>query len=121
LPVAAGMIPLLNSTLYHGHEIHEFWFHQFILVFILPISILALFTGFRCHKNLLPVVIAGLGLGLLVLTALFAEYLIKQHIIPHSGEMALTVTGGIVHALGHILNVIASRRIHSTCAHELRT
>ena len=80
LPIIASIIPLLTATVHHGNEVHEFWFHQFILLFILPVSLIALFTGFRSHGKLLPLVIAGIGLAILTFIALFAEQLLIDYI-----------------------------------------
>jgi len=109
LPIAASVTPLLMSTINYGNTMHEFWFHQFILIFIIPVSIFALATGFRCHKKNLPMLLGGLGLSILVIVALFAEQLISQHVISQTGETILTVIGGIIHAAGHITNVLATK------------
>ena len=114
LPLAASVTPLLMSTIDHGNDIHEFWFHQFILIFIIPVSILALVTGYRCHRKNLPLLIAGIGLSILVDVALFAEQLISQQVISHTGETALTVIGGIIHAAGHLSNALATKASHAT-------
>lgn len=115
-PLLASIIPLFAATIHHGEDIHEFWFHQFILLFILPVSLIALVAGYRSHHKVLPIYIAGLGLLILSLTALFAESLLHSHIISHEGETLLTISGGIVHAIGHILNVIATRKDHIHCS-----
>lgn len=114
LPLAASVTPLLMSTIDHGNDIHEFWFHQFILMFIVPISIFALFSGYRCHRKNLPLAIAGIGLTILVGVALFAEQLISQQVLSHTGETVLTVIGGIIHAAGHLSNALATRASHAT-------
>ena len=115
-PIIASVVPLLSTTLIqHGENIHEFWFHQFILLFILPVSLIALITGYNSHQKLLPIAIAGLGLIILAATALFAEHLLHSHMIGHEGETLLTISGGIVHAIGHILNVQATRKKHLHC------
>jgi len=116
LPIVASLMPLLATTIQHGYALHEFWFHQFILVFILPISLFALVAGYRCHKQFIPIVIGGIGLGVLVFMALFAEVLNSHHILPHSGETMLTIIGGIIHAIGHVLNVIATRSLRVQCS-----
>ena len=116
LPIIASVIPLLTATVHHdGNEIHEFWFHQFILMFILPVSIAALIFGYRSHKKILPVIVAGIGLIVLAFIALFAEQLLIDNVIPHEGETLLTITGGVIHAAGHILNLQATRKKHSPC------
>ena len=105
------------TTVEHGHDSHEFWFHQFILFFIIPVSLIALVTGYRCHRKYLPIVIGGLGLCILVTVALFAEPLIHNHLLSHTGETVLTIIGGIIHAAGHISNVFATRASHhSRCS-----
>jgi hypothetical protein len=114
LPIAASVIPLLISTINHGNAVHEFWFHQFILIFIIPVSVFALVAGFRCHKKNLPILIGGLGLCILVTVALFAEPLINKQMLSHAGETVLTIIGGIIHAAGHISNVLATRASHAT-------
>ena len=100
-PIIASLIPLFTTTLHHGHAMHDFWFHQFILIFILPFSIIAIIAGYHRHKQRLPVVIATAGLCVLVFTAIFAGTLITNHIIPHESEKILTIIGGIIHAIGH--------------------
>lgn len=111
-PIAASIIPIFTAVVHHGEDIHEFWFHQFIIIFILPISIFALIMGFRTHKRLLPIFIAAIGLFILTFVALFAEELIHHHMIEHKTETLLTITGGIIHAIGHIINFQASRKKH---------
>lgn len=115
LPIAASITPLLMSTINHGTSTHEFWFHQFILMFIIPVSIFALVMGYRCHRKIGPMLIGGLGLCILVTVALFAEQLISQHVISHTGETILTIIGGIIHATGHIANALATRASHTSC------
>ena len=109
LPIVATIMPLLSSTIEHGSILHEFWFHRFILIFILPISIFALISGYRCHKQALLILIAGIGLAVLLFTAIFADTLISKQVLPHSGETMLTIIAGIIHAVGHIMNMFATR------------
>lgn len=110
LPIIASVIPLLTATVHHGQQAHDFWFHQFILLFILPVSIIALITGYRTHEKLLPILVAGIGLTILSATAIFVQHLFDNHAITHEGETLLTITGGVIHAIGHIMNVQATRR-----------
>jgi hypothetical protein len=114
LPIAASVTPLLMSTIVHGNNVHEFWFHQFILIFIIPVSIFALIAGYRCHRKSLPILLGGLGLSILVTVALFAEQLISQQIISHTGETMLTIIGGIIHAAGHVTNALSTKASHAT-------
>ena len=118
LPVFAGVVPLLAATIHHGNNLHEFWFHQFIILFILPVSIFALATGFRNHGQITPIAVGGIGLTILVLTALFAESLITQEILSYKIEILLTILGGIIHAAGHIANIYATKTFRSSCPAE---
>jgi hypothetical protein len=112
-PIAASVTPLLMATIDHGNALHEFWFHQFILIFIIPVSIVALIMGYRCHKKTLPIFLGGIGLAILVTVALFAEPLIAQQIISHKGETILTIIGGVIHASGHVANALTTKAIHT--------
>jgi hypothetical protein len=116
LPIIASIIPLLTATIHHGNDVHEFWFHQFILLFILPISLIALATGYNSHRRILPLVIAAIGLTILAFIALFAEQLLIDNVIPYEGETLLTITGGLIHAAGHILNLQATRKKNPHCS-----
>ncbi|MFK7815172.1 MAG: MerC domain-containing protein [Gammaproteobacteria bacterium] len=116
-PIIASLIPLLSTTIHHGHALHEFWFHQFILIFILPVSILATISGYRFHRNILPTIITLLGLTILVFTAVYAGTLIANHTIPHAAETWLTIIGGTIHATGHMFNLIATRKFNVKFAH----
>ena len=106
LPIIAGAIPLLAATIHHGNALHEFWFHQFILIFILPISIFALVTGYRSHRQFTPIVFGITGLTILVITALFAESLIAKQIMPIQGETM------------HIANIFATKTFRTSCQTE---
>ncbi len=116
IPLLAGVIPVLNMAVGHGNHVHDFWFHQFILLFIFPISVIALVTGFRCHRQFRPLVIASIGLMLLLAMALLAEPLMHNQIIKPSDETTITILGGIIHAVGHIANILATRKSHTKCA-----
>jgi len=117
-PIVASLIPVFATTLHHGHAIHEFWFHQFILIFILPFSIFAIIIGYQRHKQILPVIVTTIGLLVLVATALFAGTLISNHIIPHQSETLLTLIGGIIHAIGHTMNLLATGNRRVACANH---
>ncbi len=115
-PILSSVIPLLSVAVHHGEDVHDFWFHQMIILFILPVSVIALIAGYRSHLKMLPIAIAGIGLSILTFTALFAEYLLDIHMIEHEGETLLTVMGGTIHAIGHILNILATRKKQPHCS-----
>jgi|TARA_B110000238_G_C16112753_1_gene433438 hypothetical protein len=111
-PLIAIFIPFL-TTIQHGHTFHEFWFHQFILIFILPISLVALYSGYRYHRKWIPILVSMTGLSILTLNALFAGHMLSLHIIPHEAETLVTIAGGIVHAVGHIYNMLETQKTHN--------
>lgn len=115
LPIFVSILPLLSYTTRHGNHFHEFWFHQFILIFIVPVSLLAIISGYKTHRKLLPAVISMIGLIILAFVATFAEQLLVYRVIPPAGETLLTLTGGVIHALGHLLNVQATRKKQRHC------
>jgi ribose/xylose/arabinose/galactoside ABC-type transport system permease subunit len=114
-PIIASLIPLIATSFSHGNTLHEFWFHQFILIFILPISIFSIISGYCCHKTFTPAIIASLGLMILVFTAAYAGDLIANQTIPHESETWFTVFGGVIHATGHVLNLQATRKNRNHC------
>jgi len=87
LPTATIVIALSNEFV-----------HKAILVSVVPVSLAALYFGYRKHgsKNLVAIGLAGL---LLLLSAIFAHDLLG-----HTGEIVLTVLGSILLVLGHLRN-----------------
>lgn len=96
LPALLVLVPTLGAVLSLPEE-----FHLWALIFAVPTSALALASGYRRHRLLRPVAIAGVGLGLLALGVLAAptEWV----------ETALTVPGAVALAIGHALNWRATR------------
>ena len=110
IALIAGLLPLLFGLGQHGHGVHDFLFHQIILFLILPISLPALWFGYRQHRQLLPIVISAIGLLLLVIVTAFIDDLIHQGLLALEYETFLTLAGGIIHAIGHWLNLKATSR-----------
>ncbi len=113
LPIAASLLPLISGVVSHGHDIHNLWFHQLILFIVLPISLVALMTGYNCHRAWPPVFITLCGLIILAIPAMFFDTLHEAGVLSHSHEMMLTLTGGVIHAIGHILNIQSTRHSHA--------
>lgn len=116
LPIFISAVPMLMLGLESSNLVHEFVFHQAILIFVLPVSLIALFMGWRAHRQVAPISIACLGLFILVTVALFADQFILANQLPHESETVLTMLGGGIHALGHIMNVLATRKLHNQFA-----
>lgn len=115
LPIVAALIPILTTTLLHGYDAHDLLFHEMILFMILPVSIFALISGFNCHKTLLPALIVICGLSVLLIPSLFFDILHDRGLMGHTGEVMVTLTGGLIHAYGHFLNIQSTRHHNYDC------
>lgn len=111
IALIAGLLPLLFGLGQHGHGVHDFLFHQIVLFLILPISLPALWFGYRQHRQLLPIVVSAFGLLLLLIVTAFIYDLIDQGLLALEYETLLTLAGGIIHAIGHWLNLKATARV----------
>ena len=112
VPLAVSLFPFLSLSLEHGDDTHELLFHQIIVFIIIPTSLIALSIGFITHKRWLPTVIATVGLVILLIPALFFEALENHQLINHDDEIIITLLGGCIHAIGHVLNAQATRQSH---------
>lgn len=74
-------------------------FHQILLVFIIPISTIALVSGMAKHRSW-PIVISGV----IGLTTLLAAALLGHDFLSPAGEKILTGFGGIILAIAHFFN-----------------
>ena len=106
LPVALTLLPIVQVTL-----ISETVFHLLMLVFIIPVSVIALAIGCRQHKDRATIVLGAAGLGILLFTALFGHALFGL-----TGERLVTSFGGLVLASAHIRNYLCCRQ--DDCSHE---
>lgn len=77
--------------------------HQVILFFAIPISVFALYIGYKNHKSFSFVPYAFLGLGLLILAVILGE-----EVIGEIGEQGVTLLGSMFVVYAHYKN-------HQTC------
>ena len=77
--------------------------HQLILFFAIPISVFALYIGYKNHKTFSFVPYAFLGLGLLILAVILGE-----EVIGEIGEQGVTLLGSMFVVYAHYKN-------HQTC------
>ena len=94
LPIILVMLPALSTNIF-GDEI----FHQWLLIAVIPTSLIALTMGCRQHKNLSVMIFGLLGLAILIPTAFFGHELLGE-----AGEKIASVLGAAFIALGHIRN-----------------
>jgi hypothetical protein len=95
LPALAALMPLFASEHFADERVH-LW----LLVAVVPTSLMALGFGYRHHHHR-PLIACGLlGLGLVAFAALGRN----AGVVDESGDRWFSVTGGIILALVHLRN-----------------
>jgi len=94
VPVLLVLLPSA-AALGLGNEQFHFW----MLVAVLPSSLLALFLGCKKHKRYRLLMLGGAGLVLLS-----AAVLLGENIIGEAGEKILTLLGSLFVVIGHWFN-----------------
>ncbi|QUI62752.1 MerC family mercury resistance protein [Pseudoalteromonas sp. A22] len=92
LPPFAGLLALSDEV-----------FHEWLLIAVLPISVLALGFGYVRHKSGLVVGLGLMGCTLLVLATLLGE---------QRGETLFTVLGSMLISYAHLRNYALRRNFH---------
>ncbi|GEM_PF-180531 len=106
LPVLLTIAPITQTGL-----LDEQTFHLVLLWFILPVSLIALGIGCRQHKDLLILLLGGIGLSLL----LFAG-LVGHAVLSPAAERVITIAAGLILAAAHLRNFKICRAMN--CDHE---
>ena len=102
-PLLLVAIPIISSTI-----VADELFHKILVVFVMPVSFIALFIGCHRHRDRLVLVIGSLGLVSLVSIAFVGHDLFGEF-----GEKVGTVISGMILMLGHIRNYYLCR--HDKC------
>ncbi|MGQ0701167.1 MerC domain-containing protein [Panacagrimonas sp.] len=102
LPIMAALLPWLAWL--GGNET---WVHRGLLLTIVPISLLALASGWRRHHDRRVLLLGLAALGLLSCAALAGTALPRPWL-----ETALTVMGSVALTISHLLNLRALDRCH---------
>lgn len=105
LPIILALLPTI--TLF-GFE--DEWFHRFLLVVVLPLSVFALLSGLRKHNNRTALAIGMVGLAVLILAAVAGHDLFGE-----TGERVVTVFGSFLVATSHFRNFRLCR-LQTSCA-----
>ena len=110
LPLLVAALPLIAASVVTSES-----FHVWMLVAIVPTSVLALGSGFRKHRQAMLFLPGVAGLCLIAAGA-FGPALIGM---PPWLDTALTVFGGLLLATAHVLNylLLQAGRRHAACAH----
>ena len=74
-------------------------FHQIMVFFAVPLSLISLYMGYGHHKRNQVIVFGGIGLVILVI-----PLVVPHELISESGETWLTVSGALILCMAHIFN-----------------
>ena len=102
MPVALILFPVVGST-FLSEEI----FHEFILLLVIPASVVAIFLGCRRHKDFKVIMLGIVGLCFLLLGAFAAT---------GYEDFVLTLIGASIMASGHLRNFRLCRK-DGCCEH----
>jgi len=107
LPVALVIVPALAVNTFGDER-----FHQWILLAVLPTSLIALTLGCRRHRHF-SVMAAGLiGLSILTLAAFQGHTLFGE-----TGEKIASLLGASLIALAHLRNHSLCKSLQCDCEH----
>lgn len=105
LPVSLVLLPALASTTLGDEQ-----FHRWMLLAVLPTSLIALTIGCMKHLNFSVIAITLPGLALLLLAAFFGHDMLGE-----TGEKAVMLVGATLVALGHFRNQSLCKRHRCSC------
>ncbi len=105
LPVILTIMPALATNAFGSEH-----FHQWMLIAVLPTSLMALTIGCRKHRQPLVLILGLLGLAVLTLTTFFAHDLIGE-----AGERVASLIGVTIIAASHWRNHTLCQRANCDC------
>lgn len=105
LPILLTIIPALTTNLLGSEN-----FHQWMLIAVLPTSLIALTLGCKRHRQLYVLALGLLGLGVLVLTSIFTHTLLDE-----TGEKIASLAGAVIIAYSHWRNHSLCQRFNCQC------
>lgn len=105
LPLAVALLPTLPIDWLTDEQ-----FHRWLLVAILPTSVVALLLGCWKHRQVSVVVMGVAGLLLLIWAAIYGH-----DVAGELGEKAVTAVGAVVIAASHVMNLRSCRAASCAC------
>jgi len=97
MPFLITMLPFLDFW-----WLSDEFLHPLLLIVVIPLTFLALLPGYFRHRNLKPLIIAIPALLLLIVGAFIGESMTEKY---------LTISGAIILAVAHLLNIGLNRKI----------
>ncbi len=107
IPIALVMLPTLMLGIFADES-----FHRWMVIAVLPTSLVALTLGCRKHKSTQVFLLGLAGLAILLLTALIGHDLFGE-----TGEKIATMIGAATISLAHYKNHNLCKA-HHHCAHH---
>jgi len=105
LPLVLVILPTLAASTSSDER-----FHQWMLMAVLPTSLLALAMGCRRHRNMSVMAMGLPGLAILTLAAFLGHDWLGE-----SGEKIASLLGASLIAFGHFRNHTLCRRLQCDC------
>jgi hypothetical protein len=100
LPAMVTLLPALSGTLFGDEQ-----FHKWLLLIVIPASLVSLSIGCRKHGRWRTMSLGGVGLVILVAAAFFGHDWMGE-----LGEKVTTVLGAALVALSHVSNLKACKQ-----------
>lgn len=107
LPVALVLYPALA-----GLPLGDESFHRWLLMGVVPMSVVALFLGCRKHKRYHVIWKGGIGVGMLIVAAVLGH-----DVLGEMGEKLITVLAAGLIVIGHWQNHKLCQQ-KKNCCHE---
>lgn len=104
---------IILSSAVASFTIDNEFIHKFILFVAVPISIYALYTGYKNHKDFSYIPMGIFGLIALVIAVILGESLLGEF-----GEKGLTLIGSIFVAYAHLKNHQACKNLDCNSCHD---
>lgn len=111
VPILVIALPSMTALFFTDEA-----FHIWMVIAVIPISLIALFNGFKRHSSAKFLSIGIIGLVLLVSAAFLGHDLLSE-----TGERLITVIGSVLMTIAHIYNYYfwkTGKRVNSTDTHR---
>lgn len=105
LPLLLVLLPGLGALQFDNEA-----FHLWILIAVIPISLIALSLGCKKHDSFSLFILGSTGLMLLLFAAIWGHELVGD-----AGEKVLTLIGSSLVAIAHFVNLTRCKRNQSQC------
>jgi len=104
---------IILSSAVVSFTIDNEFIHKFILFVAVPISIYALYTGYKNHKNF-----TYIPMGVFGIIALFIAVILGESVLGEFGEKGLTLIGSLGVAYAHFKNHQVCKDLDCDTCHD---